>query len=182
MKKLLIIPLLLVYLTTNTSEYKRKEVILDEIVVKSYRLPQYIIDHIKEYESFSPVKYKLSTNNIIGYFTTYIGYGHAVVEGEVFKDTISELEAEELLVKDFNNIKNIINRSGNLEMLTDKQILAISLLAYNCGPYKIKKWSLWDSIIKGGDCSIWLNYCFFNKKRHKGLKRRREFEYKLFKN
>lgn len=163
---------LLLNLSTSNRIYKRIELKqLNHIVI-----PEQIIKHVKKYESYSGIKYYLNKD-------VYIGYGHKIKKNEQF-DSITESQATELLIKDFLINYEIINKKlNNLHInLNQNQKLALTLLAYNCGPYKVFKWNLFDSIINNKDCTIWLEYCYFNNKRHKNLFKRRLFEYNLFKN
>lgn len=154
----------------NSYTFKRKEVI--EKYSHIELIDSYIIDHIKEYEQFKSKPYKLG-----GFWL--IGYGHLITKNEKFT-TITEEEATRLLMKDLlNNIK--INRVV-VKYSNFNQLLAISLLTYNVGVGKFQSYKLFDSINENKDCSIWLNYCYFNNKKHKKLLERRKFEYELFKN
>lgn len=175
LKQILIISILILSsLVVNSNKLtKRKEVFLKEITVISHKIiPDSIIQHIKDYEQFRAKSYYLGKAH-------YIGYGHLIRSNETF-DSITEQQATNILIQDFLEIYNIINKETKLLFLKKNEKIALTMLAYNVGYYKIKKWRLWDSIVNKRDCSIWLNYCYFNQKKHLGLYKRRLFEYKLF--
>ena len=181
MKKLIILTsLLLVGLTTNNKV--RKEVSLQEIVIKERRiwtvknLPDSVIEHIKYHEKYMPEPYRLGEDKSL-----YIGYGHQILPGERY-EYITEEKATELLKKDLiKNINSMIVVYKNKNpQLSSNQLLALGMLGYNCGPYKILKWSLHDSIMSNGDCSIWVRYCCFNGKPHKKIRQRRIFELSIY--
>ena len=149
--------------------------VIHVISKRTYPIPLEIINHIKRYESFSPIRYSLAINNTPE-SRVYIGYGHSIRKGEIFPDIISEKEATRILIQDYLEVLNITKK----EVKGINKQYAVAMLAYNCGYFKIKKWKLWDSIQVNGDCSKWLEYCKFNKKIHKGLLERRTFEYEYF--
>lgn len=178
MKKVIFLFISLLH-SLSTYSPNTRDVLLDEVVITSTRLypiPLEIINHIKSHESFSPTRYSLAINNTKE-SRIYIGYGHSIRKGERFPNTISEKMATELLVKNYLEVFNIVKQ----EVVGRNRQHGVAMLAYNVGYWKLKKWRLWDSIQSNGDCSKWLEYCYFNGEPHDGLLERRTFEYNYFK-
>lgn len=105
----------------------------------------------------------------------FVGYGHGVLPGEKFnrRRTLTEAEADALLRKDLRKNMAVFSKYG-----ADSLILGV--LAYNIGHGRVQR----SSIVKklaAGDRNIqdvYLSYCRYNGKLHKGIKNRRieEFE------
>lgn len=62
-----------------------------------------------------------------------IGYGHVILEGEVFDHPLSEPEAEELLRRDLAQVEGQVARLATVP-LTDNQFSALVSFTYNVGP------------------------------------------------
>ena len=139
-------------------------------------LYQEIINHIKDSEGFRDTIY-IDTNG-----KPTIGYGHQLLEGEEFILPISELEATEILKKDFNKRVDDVEKYHKLQGSKAK---AIALFIYNCGSGTYARSSLKLAVNSNKPIdNIIIKYCKFqqNGKYHfsKGLLLRRKFELLIY--
>jgi hypothetical protein len=142
------------------------------------------ISHIMATESFSPDIY--TENNHL-----FIGYGHMIRQGESFSPPISQQQALDLLIDDFN--KHMIPAASRYHLFGN-QALAIGMMAYNRGVtatcsgcidellslYKndplIAQSPAWCNDLK----NCWSSFVMFNGKPHRLLIARRQFELSMF--
>lgn len=134
------------------------------------------IRYIKQSETFQSVPYKLGIH-------WYIGYGHQIKKGEKFSE-ISEKKADDILNED---LMMMIQYASEKYNLFGSKALAVGLLFYNVRHSSITS-SVLDSELKKGPKywdekkmrESWGKLCNFEGKEHTGLRKRREFEIKLF--
>jgi lysozyme len=112
LKKSMFALVLLIQANSSQNAVANKEMIdgepFNSVYAKEYIWNKYYqetLDFIKEHEGFKPTPYYCSA----GILT--IGYGHAIKENEQFNSPITEKQAEDLLVKDFNIALNAVDRT-----------------------------------------------------------------------
>jgi GH24 family phage-related lysozyme (muramidase) len=163
------------YLITGT---KISTVGSSESVIEDTRDSLYleIIDHIKESESFRESIY-IDTDG-----SPTIGYGHHLSEGEVFDKVITEDEATQVLIDDFNARVDLVI---NAHELNGPKAYAVALFIYNCGSGTYARSSLKTAIDNNEPIDkIIIQYCNYKKDGvyhfSSGLLARREFELKIY--
>jgi GH24 family phage-related lysozyme (muramidase) len=136
---------------------------------------QMCINHIMEYEGFSPTPYKLGSFK-------YIGFGHQIRNNDKFKITIDE--AEELLVIDFNKRIDIARKMYPTK--TINKHYAIALFMYNLGSQTWRNSSM-NKMLNGTldytpemFIAVWSSYCKYGNRINQKLVERRNFELKLY--
>ena len=135
-----------------------------------------IIDHIKSSESFRESIY-IDTDG-----SPTIGYGHHLLEGEVFDKVITEREATQVLINDFNKRVDLVKKSHNLD---GTRAYAVALFIYNCGSGTYARSSLKTAIDNNEPIDkIIIQYSKYKKDGvyhfSSGLLARREFELKVY--
>lgn len=168
MKKILLIIICLTfYLSIQSGE--GGDINEVAIVYKDVEIPDTILKTIIFYEGFSATPYKLDNH-------TYIGYGHLITNSNA---VITKIEAEISLK---NDLTKLVNYFRNKEKFNKQQILALSMLAYNCGVYKVINYPIYKKILNNEFPDKWIDYCYFNNKKHKKLSERRKFELLIYTN
>ncbi len=131
------------------------------------------IELIKAFEGLSLTPYY----DVAGYPT--VGYGHAI--NVDMSQTITEQQAEDLLVDDLGHAERAVVRACKVP-LTDNQFAALVSLCFNCGPKPL--YLTLGSKLAGKDYEGAANeFLRWNKAGGKvvnGLTRRREAERTLF--
>lgn len=100
----------------------------------------------------------------------YVGYGHQVQPGELYRRgcQLTEAQADALLRKDLAKFCALYSQYG-------KDLVLLGALAYNCGPGVVNKSTVLKKL-KRGDRNIFKAYtshCRYKGKWHKGLCNRR---------
>lgn len=106
-----------------------------------------------------------------------IGYGHQLRKGENIKK-ISERQADNLLERD---IRVRFLKVKKKYKLNDKKTMALTLFSFNLGIGTLFRSTMAKTKFKVNLHNNWTVYCKVKGKPHKVLKKRREFEYKMFK-
>lgn len=137
------------------------------------------IELIKKFEGFSAVPYK----DTAGYLT--IGFGHKVVNGEVF-GSLGSMEATALLMKDIQWAVTTINKAVEVQ-LTQNQFDALVCFVYNVGAHNFCTSTMLKKIneqLFGEAANEFLKWCneTVNGKevKNKGLYSRRQNEREYF--
>jgi GH24 family phage-related lysozyme (muramidase) len=110
-----------------------------------------------------------------------IGYGHLMRPSDRFT-RISEARAEALLRKDLRIAESVVQRHVTVP-LTAYQYSALVSLVYNIGAYQFRTSTLLKKLNQGDYRGAGRQFLRWNKvgrKTLRGLKRRRQAEYKLF--
>jgi len=107
----------------------------------------------------------------------YVAYGHRLLPNDNISLPISKEDGEKLLIKDLK--KNMRYFKGSYS-----ERLLLGMLSYNVGQSKVLKSTAYDMIKKGRYSIVELKkqytaWCMYNGKKHKGIKQRRNDEYKL---
>lgn len=136
-----------------------------------------IIEHIKQFEKFKESIY-IDTDG-----SPTIGYGHHLKRGEVFNEIITEKEATQILIDDFNKRVNLVET--NYDLIGSKAY-AIALFIYNCGSGTYAKSSLKRAVENEDPIdTIIIKYCKYKKDGvyhfSSGLLERRKFELEIYK-
>jgi len=144
MKKSLLIIILLIPLPYKVATSNTETIILvgESQITKELSdsaLLDSCINHIKNYEGFSPRVYKDNDG------TPTIGYGHHINKDETFDLVISEDEATEVLIKDFEKKLKWVNDNHKIRK---NKAYAIALFCYNIGEGKFRKSTLRKLIIR----------------------------------
>lgn len=133
------------------------------------------IELVKKFEGFSPSVYLCPA----GYPT--IGYGHIVRPEEKFS-TITEKEAEDLLIQDLLKFEMLIIKSLPVE-LPPLSLDAITSFVYNVGFYAFRASTLRKKLIRKeflDAAGEFLRWVYAGGKKLKGLVLRRQAEQELF--
>ena len=133
------------------------------------------LELIKKFEGFSAVLY----NDVAGYPT--IGFGHKIVQGEVF-GTIGSMEATSLLQKDVQWAVTAINSAVEVA-LTQNQFDALVSFTYNVGAHAFDTSTLLKKLneqLYGEVANEFLKWCNADGKRSEALFRRRQNEREYF--
>lgn len=149
----------------------------DLFVFSQYVKEKEVVSMIKKHESYVPHVYRDSK----GYA---IGYGHRLLNNDTLT-YVSELEAEELLLGDFNKIKTWVSGINELE---GNQLLAVSCFTYNCGTVAYMESGLRRAIEKNDSAQVakeWVRWCKYRNKKGQlkissGLLERRKTELALY--
>jgi lysozyme len=111
-----------------------------EEYMKGYRydkLYESVLQSIRKFEGLKLTSYCCPA----GYKT--IGYGHLIRDYEIIQDTITKEQAEELLIKDFeNSINTVINLLKYNRYKESEKTLALSHFVYNIGSGGFEKSTL----------------------------------------
>lgn len=121
------------------------------------------IELVKKYEGFKAEKYEL-------FGRYYIGYGHLISSKENF-DTLTEIQALELLKKDFN--KGLKQVKKYARGANDNKRLVLACYVYNCGIGSLLR----SGLIK--DLDNYKKTCFVDGVWFKSLEKRRIDELNL---
>lgn len=130
---------------------------------------------LKRFEGFSATPYL----DVAGYST--IGYGHCIKPGEKF-ESISEQEAEELLINDLAVAERCIQRLVKAG-LSQNQFDALASFIYNVGARAFENSTLLKMIDKGdmhGAALQFDRWVYAGGRRQPGLITRRRSEKNLF--
>jgi len=133
------------------------------------------LELIKKFEGYSAVPYK----DIAGFAT--IGFGHKIVQGEVF-GTIGSMEATALLKKDVQWAVTAINSAVEVA-LSQNQFDALVSFTYNVGAHAFATSTLLRKLneqLYGEASNEFLKWCNAGGKRSEGLFRRRQNEREYF--
>lgn len=133
------------------------------------------LELIKSFEGFSARVYLCSG----GYKT--VGFGHVVMPGENFS-TISEEEAEELLLKDIAIAKRAVLKLIHVA-LHPNQLAALTSFTYNVGSGALQRSTLRQKVNREEHGSIpqeLMRWIWAAGKRSNGLIRRRTAEAALY--
>lgn len=152
-----------------------------------------VVWHIKYHEGFRPKPYRCAA----GYLT--VGYGFRIVDKKNWSiENLSEASASTLL---HESLQHKYNRVCTSYMPSESgwerhEQMAVAMLSYNCNMGRFQNSSLWKYIRKYKKHpnqenkkklhDSWLKWSYYKDPdtgkmvQSKGLKARREFEYKLF--
>lgn len=106
-----------------------------------------------------------------------IGYGHQLRKGEHIRK-ISLRQADNLLERD---IRVRFIKIKKKYKLNDRKTMALTLFSFNLGIGTLYKSTMSKTNFSKNLYKNWTVYCKVKGKVHKALKKRRDFEYKLFK-
>ena len=134
------------------------------------------LELIKQFEGFSSVVYL----DIAGYPT--IGWGHLILKGETFEESITEEEADEIIRKDLNVAKRGVG--GLIQVpLSDPQFDALVSFTFNLGVFALKRSTLRSRLNRGeyfGASEEFLKWVWADGRKSNGLIRRRAAERGMF--
>jgi len=134
------------------------------------------LELIKQFEGFSSVVYL----DIAGYPT--IGWGHLILKGETFEESITEEEADEIIRKDLNVAERGVG--GLIQVpLSDPQFDALVSFTFNLGVFALKGSTLRSRLNRGeysGAAEEFLKWVWAGGKKSNGLIRRRAAERAMF--
>lgn len=110
----------------------------------------------------------------------YVGWGHKVLPGETFTNSISRAQGDSILRSDLRKLCRMFSYLG-------RDSLIVSVLAYNVGAYRIKGYgkipkSLLLKKLEAGDRDIYREYTAYRCYKGKpvpSIQRRRETEFEL---
>ena len=110
-----------------------------------------------------------------------IGYGHVVLKGEPY-ESITELEAENILIQDILKIQQAVNRLVKVP-LKKRQNIALIIFIFNVGAGAFQRSTLRQKINSEEHELVreeMMKWVFAKGKRNQGLVRRREFEANIY--
>lgn len=102
----------------------------------------------------------------------FIGYGHYDFTGQL--DSVTEEQADSILDADMSECIQIIE--GYYPNQPFNKTIALAMLLYNIGIGSFTKKGMHKSVNK----DVWLSFCHYKGKVHKGLLERRRFELRVY--
>ena len=131
---------------------------------------------VKEFEGFRADAYTCPGDKLT------IGYGHVIRDGESFESPITEDEATRILFDDLHDASSCVNRNVT-SVISQQQFDSLTSFVYNIGCGNFVSSTLLKLLNKNEyeDASREFGrWIYANKKRLRGLVRRREAERLLF--
>lgn len=162
-----------------------KEIIIKEKITQKQKTNfDRLCDHVKKFESFSPIRY----NDAHGYS---IGYGHLIKKSDKLPSIITKEQADSLFYIDIMQKYNYIMSVKGIQNYSECQILALTSFVYNVGEGNFnkstikkiiqqkKKGNIYEEMLKW----VWAyNPKTKKKEKQKGLLRRRIAEANIYLN
>jgi len=131
---------------------------------------------LKQSEGFSATPYICPAGK------STIGYGHVIISGEEFTDSISKEQAETIIIQDVNTSEQAVSRLVKIP-LNQNQFDALVVFVYNIGIEAFEKSTLLKDLNAGNIPAAlleWGRWVYGGGKILEGLVARREAEKALF--